>query len=562
MRTTVYSALGATVLAVLGSAPLLYFSPYVSTQEVSPATETASAVGVSSVSVGVVSPVSAEAESLPAPRLTPAELDALIQRHLARRERMDALVNNQPAGPPGLAETAGRQLQLAEQAETDFHIPPALSSLVIGRNSLNTRARTVGVGSTLAEPTTVNEGIRVLYTGNTHAEFSTDGGVTFPAANNIPLPAGPATAPFVCCDFDTVYDQARGVTFWIALYLNAAGTQGSVRIFVRRQIQLANNCSYTITPGAGIVPDFPKVEVGNNHLYLSTNNVGPPPARLQVRRFNIDQMADCQSTAVTTFTLAPAVGQRVVNPVDGIRNIAYFAYHENATQIRIFSWPDTAAAPTSVLRGISAHNHANPDCRGGANNLDWLEGSTSFSITGFRLRGAVGASGRLGFWWNVSADAAAGHNQAHVHAAMFNTTGLTLVAQPHIFNSGFCFGYPAVAANERGDIGLSIAAGGRAGGGGLPVRGFVGIDDDFTPGIGVFGTVFQTCAGTHNPANQRYGDYLSVSQHEPCDLAFTATCYAHNGGTGVAQVNARYVEFLRGRDNQCYVGWRDETRIP
>lgn len=562
MTTTVRSGLGMALSTALVLGGWSTISPTSAEQDVAPAVEAVTAAGVTSVQVGVVSPNPPEMDLIAPPPQTAAEREEMLERHEARRERFDAAVNNNPASPPGVAPTAGRETAIAGQAETDFHTPPALNAFVIGRNAFNARAATAGVGSTLAETSAVNEGINVLYTGNTHAEFSTNGGVTFPAANNIPLPAGPATAPFVCCDLDSIYDQARGVTFWIALYINAAATQGSVRLFVRRQIPLANNCSYLITPGAGVLPDYPHLGLGNNHLYLSTNAVSAVSATLRVQRFNIDQLADCAPAAVTTFSLVPAVGQRVAVPVDGIRNTAYWAYHENNTQIRIFSWADTAAAPVSVLRNITAHNHANPDCRGGTNNTDWFGGTTSFSITGFRMRGAVGAAGRLGFWWNVSADAVAGHNQAHVHSAIFNTTGLTLAAQPHIFNAGFCFGYPAVAVNERGDFGISIAAGGRVGGGGPAVRGFVGIDDDFTAGVGVFGTVFLACNGTHNPANLRYGDYVSVRQHEPCDLAFCATCYGHNGGTGVAQINARYVEFLRGRDNQCYVGWRDENRIP
>jgi hypothetical protein len=42
-------------------------------------------------------------------------------------------------------------------------------------------------------------------------------------------------------------------------------------------------------------------------------------------------------------------------------------------------------------------------------------------------------------------------------------------------------------------------------------------------------------------------------------MAWSGTGYAHNGGTGVANINARYIEFMRGRDYQCYVQWRDEV---
>jgi hypothetical protein len=74
--------------------------------------------------------------------------------------------------------------------------------------------------------------------------------------------------------------------------------------------------------------------------------------------------------------------------------------------------------------------------------------------------------------------------------------------------------------------------------------------------------VFLVASGTHNPADNRYGDYVSVRQHEPCDLFFNATSYALSGGTAATNVNARYVEFGRNRDNRCYIGWRNAIRTP
>jgi hypothetical protein len=565
MKNVKHSLFSMTIVAIAGAITLSLAPATLSPEPTVLAQSALSATpGPSSVVVDRLAP-DTETEAA-AEALAPAQREALIQRHLALREQFDARVNNAPVSPAGVAATAGAEIQTAGEATGEFHTPPALNALVVGRNSLNPRANST-LGDTLAEPTAVAEGNRVFYTGNTHAEFSIDGGATFPAAQNVAIPAGPATAPFVCCDLDSVYDKARGVTFWSALYLNGTGTQGSVRIFVRRQIALANNCSYTFTPGAGIVPDYPHLGLGTNHLYLTTNNLrSVGPAFLRVTRLNLDAMADCAAVPLATFTLTPAVGQRVVVPVEGTLGRLYFAYHENATQLRIFTWPDIAAAPVSVLRFVSGHNHLNPDCRGGVNNTDWIVRSTSFSITGFRMRGAVGA-GRVGWWWNVSADAVAGHNQAHIHAAVFTESTLALLTQPHIFDSTMCTGYPAVAVNARGDLGISLAKGGRAGGGGPAVMGFVGLDDDFTAGIGNFSPLVRVAIGTHNPpgtaANPpRWGDYVTVRTDQPCDLAFVATSYAHNGGTALANVNARYVEFLRGRDNQCYIGWRDETRIP
>ena len=352
------------------------------------------------------------------------------------------------------------------------------------------------------------------------------------------------------------------MTFWSVLYTTSSATNGVVRIFVRRNMPAADSCSYTIDPGGtanNVLPDYPHLGLSDNFLYLTTNNTGGAGTQHQVRRFNIDQMADCVSASTNTFTsTGPGGSQRVVTPVEGARDTMHWGWVETSTSFRIFSWPESTTTVSSALRSLThASAFVNPDCRGGVGNFDFIERSTAWSIAGFRLRGAVGA-GRISFYWNVGPDSS--HPQGHVHAAVFREFDKALIAQPHIFNSGHCFGYPAVGVNDRGDLGLTIAAGGKAGGGGTAAQGFVGIDDSFTPGVGFFQSLSLTAGGTHNRSDGRYGDYFTSRRQTPCGLAWAATNHALLNGTATANVNARYVEFVRGRDNTCYTGWRDEDR--
>jgi hypothetical protein len=96
--------------------------------------------------------------------------------------------------------------------------------------------------------------------------------------------------------------------------------------------------------------------------------------------------------------------------------------------------------------------------------------------------------------------------------------------------------------------------GGRAGGGGSAVGTAVIMKDQFTPGPGGF-SLAQVATGTHNPT--RFGDYFIARRNAPCGEWFDTTAYALSGGIGLANVNARYVEFGRGRDQQCYLAWRN-----
>lgn len=525
------------------------------------------------VEVGVIEPDDVsqlEIDAALAPQISATDLEDLRLRVLELRETVTDLVDNNPrtdasqmrvnatglpgspVGPTELADAvAPETLDITDFAE----IFPFEPLLFIGRNNAAVP------GSTLAEPAAANEGRHVFATGNTHAEYSTDGGMTW---NDVPIPPGPSDAPVPCCDQDVDYDQARTVTFWSLLYVDPKNMHGVVRIFVRPKIPGPTACSYTINAGSNILMDYPHMAISNNHLYLTSNNIDIETnqwAGAQVRRFGISEMATCQPTPFSVFQYGPEeVEQRVFVPIEGARETMYWGMLQDTEHFTIFKWHQDAGGPTSVTREISESTFENPDCRGGYGNYDFIERSTAWSITGFRLRGVLGRddsekgmTSLLRFYWNAAPDK--NHEQAHVRAAAFRESDLALVGEPHIFNNDFCFGYPAVTANDRGAIGLSIAAGGRRGGFGRPAEGYVGIDDDFTPGMS-FVTVYTTASGFNNRVDGRYGDYFTANPHEPCDLWFTVTNYSLVGNWP----NVRYVEFGRGRDIPCYLGWWNSVR--
>jgi hypothetical protein len=480
-------------------------------------------------------------------RAAPAELSPTEREDLLKRKRQleinstGAISRSFPMGPAGLPEEKGEGTILNEESR----FPTTPDALVIKRNNQNPPTLSQ---STLAEPAAANNGAHVLATGNfSHFEFSTNGGSTWTKST---FPVGPSDAPIDCCDNDVIHDRGRGVTFLSTLYTNSGLTHGVVRIFVFRDINAAADCSYTLNPGAAILPDYPHIGKSNNFLYLTTNNTGTG-GQAQIRRFNIDQMSDCVTTSTTTVNLndRATVGQRVVTPAEGAERTMYFSWAENSTQIRVFSWPEANATPSSVLRTISNSNFTNPDCRGGTLNNDFTDDLWA-SIHGFNRRGAVG-KGLVYFYWNVGSDTS--HTQGHIHSAIFEEGTLALVAQTPMFISGntACNGLPIISTNDRGDLGISTTVGGKAGGGGTAAQGYVGIADDFSGGIGFFPTLSLTAAGTHNRTDQRYGDYFVTHRHNPCGNSWTATNYALNDGTATTNVNSRYIEFSRGRDLGC-----------
>jgi hypothetical protein len=446
------------------------------------------------------------------------------------------------------------------EAGTRFHGTP--NAFTIGRNSFNDRAddNTCGTGNTLAEPAAANEGGHVYYTGNTtHQEFSINGGATWTCA--AAYPAGPAEAPTPFGDTDVIYDHSRGVTFHSVLYVAFTGgtvTNGIIRLFVRNNINQADNCFYDIDtdPGAtNVLDDYPHLGLSNNFLYISANRVQRPAGPwlgAYMERDNLDQLVDCGFVNFNFINFTNNSDQRILVPGHGARDVMYFAWVNTTSQWRVFSWADNSGTVFDNLLNVGTMTFGDPDCRGGTNNADWAD-NLAFQITGFNVRTTVG-NDFVSVWAPTAADTA--HTQAHVHGAVFrigtSQTDLSLVQQPVVFNTTNCVGIPIPGVNDRGDIGMAIAFGSRAGGGGTAVGTVVLMKDEFTPGPGGFSAAF-VATGTHNPT--RFGDYFTVRRDAPCGEWFDATAYALSGGTALANVNARYVEFGRGRDAQCYFAW-------
>lgn len=505
-------------------------------------------VGVASGSAGAAPPGSAvTTETLRPDGALPPSTAKAGEGAKAKADLLklrDEMAANQPApaaGPGKAVASAGK--------------PTATSSglaslLLVRRNNRNTVASSVG--STLAEPAAANDGNSVFYAGNAaYQSTSTNLGVNW---TNVAIPAGPADAPVACCDWDAVRAHSRDRLFSSLLYVNNARTNGAVRIFVRSAPESAPLCSYTIdVAGAAdnVLPDYPHIALTANFLYLTLNNVNRIAGvwnGAQIRRFNLTQMSACQSVNTNTFTHTGAVGQRVITPVEGAQTgtTMFFGAHETASSFRIFSWPEAAASPSQVVRAVATSSFANPDCRGGTTNTDFVG---AIGITGFEIRGTVHGS-RVTWFWNAANDA--NHAQAYVRGASFRASDLVLQEQPDIFNATSCFAYPAVTGNTLGDVGITVANGGRAGGGGAAVQGFVGVDD--TPANAIhFGTVGLTASGTHNPADSRYGDYFTIRTNARCTRTYVATNYALSGGNTLSShVNARYVEFGSDLDSACF----------
>jgi len=488
------------------------------------------------------------------PEMSAAEKADFVERFYARRDRVAARAVAAPGefdteAAAGVLDVAPTEPDAADASE----LP---DTLTIGKNRKNTLAE-AAANSTLAEPAAINNRAQVLYAGNFgHLEHSTDHGLTYVALS---IPAGPADAPIRCCDNDMTIDETTRTGFHSHLYTNSAQTNGVVRIFVKSPTNLGTTlCSYTIDPAGAadnILPDYPHIAVSNLNVYLTINGdptVGANFARIY--RFNKAQMRACQTTSTQTFTQpGGAIGTRVWVPAGGgyPQSRMMWVQHETSTSMRVFNWNQADAAPTSVVRNVASSLFTNPDCRGGIGNFDFIERSTAFSIAGFRTRCTMAAGvdqvTPVLTCYNHSAPQA-GRPHAYLRGTTFRISDRVLIEQPDIFSNNSCWGYPAMSSNSRGNVGMSLAFGGRTGGGGPAVRGVVRLKT-----LSAAESVFVS-AGVANRSDGRYGDYSTIQRYQTCTAWFGATAYSWDSSPVDAadDVDARWVEFGREGDLACY----------
>ena len=126
---------------------------------------------------------------------------------------------------------------------------------------------------------------------------------------------------------------------------------------------------------------------------------------------------------------------------------------------------------------------------------------------------------------------------AQVQVLELNISNYSVISQWQIWNNDYAFAYPSLATNGNGEVGVSLAWGGRS----FYGNNAVGILGDFI-------VWYPELSDTDIPA--RFGDYFNVARNTPNSLLFDASGYAvlKNAppATG-ARFDPYYIQF--GRDS-------------
>lgn len=472
----------------------------------------------------------------------------------AARERKEAISE-------AVRERAGRKMAPIAGAEGNPKTPPVRivdgntrrlsnDSLLIGRNERNRVAQTSGF---LSEPAAVNNRRQVFYSGNFYNSVSKDHGVTW---RNLAIPGGLADAPSFCCDTDAIVDPVTGTAITLELYIDPANSKtGNLRIGVRDPHDYnTEKCSYTLDSAGAAdneLQDFAKIGQSKTYVWVSASIIDPGTGRSRMWYIGKPELLACVNIGLGFFDQTwDTEGQHIWRPAGGAETRTYtmWAHAVDTTHMRVFKWNDADALPTSVVRTVSPSDYSGQDCRGGVGNFDW---NASGDGAGFNMSCAI-AQGvdqtpAILTCYNQSAPMV-NRPQAFLRGTSFRVTDRKLIGEPDLFSNDMCIGYPILSSNNRGDLGFSVAAGGKTGGGGSAVQGYVGMR---TPSETEMAVV---AGGVANQSGGRYGDYLTIHRYQGCANYFTATSYAWDRAPVINNrgINARWVEFGRSGDAPCW----------
>ena len=427
-------------------------------------------------------------------------------------------------------------LALAERRDLRAAAPQAATDdIALARDTELTEPGRTNTASNVGEPSVAINGDAVLYTGNWYAAMSDDGGASFRFMD--PTAFDDQRFQF-CCDQVAHYIPSIDTFVWLIQYGPNTGDNIQRLAFAKTADALAGRWRlFDVTTQMlgvrGAFLDFPDLATGATALYVTTNIFLGNGGGSAVVRIPFAGIESGQITA-----------QRFVSRQFSIRvaqncgTTAFFATTDETTSaLRVFSWRETAAEPTSqavrITRWIGGNGYQSrtPDAR------RWLDRADP------RITGATLAGEHLWFAWSVNR----GSNQRpkpFIQIAKIRISDMTTVENINVFDNDSATAYPALSTNSNDEVGISYMIGG---GPRFPSH-VVGV---------LTGTVRSSivAASTRGPqfsdeGKGEWGDYLTVRRVFPNQKLFAATGFTLKGpGPGNNRdTTPRFVIFGRSGD--------------
>ncbi len=389
----------------------------------------------------------------------------------------------------------------------------------------------------VGEPSVAMNGNVVFFTGNWYAAVSFDGGRTFGFIDPVGTQKTGDGGTF-CCDQVVHYIPQIDTFVWLLQYgpdtgnnIQRLGFAKTAKVGTDQSHWKFFDLTTDIAGAPGAFMDFPDIAVGANYIYVTTNlfmpdnSVGSAVFRISIASIESGTFTTEKFVSMkhTSFRVAQNCG-----------TTAYFAAHEDTSTLRVFSWPESAAAPASNLVGVARWIGSDGYASRTPDGRRWLDRADP------RITGATIAGGELWFAWSV--DGGSNHRaKPFVQIARIAAHNSTLIDNINVFDSDSATAYGALATNPHGEVGISYMIGGAV----FPSH-VVGILTGSRRDL-------QAAAGARGPLADsdnkfQWGDYLTV-RPVPGGNLFVAAGYTLMGHIdGINDATPRFVVFGRAKD--------------
>lgn len=399
-------------------------------------------------------------------------------------------------------------------------------ALTLVQNIDLTDAATGQLTSTICEPTTAANERQLFATGNWFASSSSDGGSTWALVD--PFTRFPATAGGFCCDQIVQFNARHRIWIWLLQYSGAANGENIFRLAICREADFGNWYYWDFAPRSlnatwtGNWFDYPDMAATDANLVVTFNMFkGNAWQRAVAYRFPLATLASGASLGYRWWSTTSNGSLRLCK---GFGATMYMGSHNNASQLRVIQWPDSATGLTWTDVNVRAWN-AGAYSAPGPGGVNWLNRLDP------RITGAWVGAGTIGFMWSANRDGS--HPLPYIRVVRVKETAKALVDEPDIWSRTSAWAYPAAAANAQGVAGFSAFYGGgtRHPGHVVGVKSASGWDTTLTK------------TSTHSPPDQSWGDYLSCMPHHANTAQWVASGYTLQGGTSRRNIEPRVVRF-------------------
>ncbi len=265
--------------------------------------------------------------------------------------------------------------------------------------------------------------------------------------------------------------------------------------------------------------DYPNMSVGNNSLYISVDNVGnggasPPTGGRIIVRVPLSEIAAGGTINFRYTDWARAGSAYASHVTQNTGDEAYWAGNKNNSTLQVFNWNENSTSYS--WRDVGVNNWPNGTLTSIAKDgNDWLTKAASFPL--FGVIGATRRGNEVWFAWTASngAGASGGFNfpNANIQVVKIEPgNNYKRVDQFAIWNNDYAFAYPALATNDRSEVGIAL--------------GWGGTTFNANSAVGILGDFVVWYPELSDASTQRWGDYVTARQASPQTGMFAGFGYA------------------------------------